>query len=176
MLSEKIVTDRLIIRKPMDGDHIAVFENWAQDKEVLRYLRWTPHKSLDITKEFIDLCLKKWNTQEEFSYMICLKESGEVIGMIASRENTFRSEIAYVLAKPHWNKGYMTEAAKVLIEEVLKIEKIYRVYALCDPENKASAAVMEKAGMTYEGLLRKWSIHPNISNIPRDCLIYSVTK
>ena len=175
MLPEKIVSDRLIIRKPMEGDHIAVFQNWAQDKEVLRYLRWTPHQSLDVSEEFIDLCLKRWDTEEEFSYMICLKESGEIIGMIVSRENTSRSEIAYVLAKSYWNKGYMTEAAKALIGELLKVEKIYRVYALCDPEN-SFAAVMEKAGMTCEGILKKWSIHPNISNIPRDCLMYSKTK
>jgi ribosomal-protein-alanine N-acetyltransferase len=36
--------------------------------------------------------------------------------------------------------------------------------------------VMEKAGMTREGVLRRWSVHPNISAEPRDSYCYSITK
>jgi len=50
---------------------------------------------------------------------------------------------------------------------------IYRVFATCDVDNPASAKVMEKAGMKYEGLLRRYMIHPNVSEEPRDCLMYA---
>jgi ribosomal-protein-alanine N-acetyltransferase len=54
--------------------------------------------------------------------------------------------------------------------------EIYRVWAVCDTENLASARVMEKAGMQREGRLRREIIHPNITEVPRDVYIYSLVK
>jgi RimJ/RimL family protein N-acetyltransferase len=50
------------------------------------------------------------------------------------------------------------------------------VWALCDVENIASARVLEKAGMTCEGTLKQFGIHPNISATPRDCFSYAITR
>jgi len=43
-------------------------------------------------------------------------------------------------------------------------------------ENLASARVLEKAGMHREGMLRRWSVHPNVSPEPRDCLCYAIVR
>lgn len=43
-------------------------------------------------------------------------------------------------------------------------------------DNPASARVMEKAGMKFEGLLRRYMVHPNINEEPRDCLMYAATR
>lgn len=96
--------------------------------------------------------------------------------MIDTKFDKFKVNFGYVLAKQYWNKGYMSEALKKLSEEVLKIDKIYRSWAFCDIENTGSAKVMEKSGMKFEGILKKWAIHPNISKEPRDCMVYSRTK
>jgi hypothetical protein len=53
---------------------------------------------------------------------------------------------------------------------------IFRIGAVCDVENIGSARVMEKAGLVREGLLRRWLMHPNISDEPRDCFIYARTR
>jgi RimJ/RimL family protein N-acetyltransferase len=50
------------------------------------------------------------------------------------------------------------------------------VNASTDIENIASQRVLEKAGMLREGLLRKYIVHPNISDVPRDSYIYAITK
>lgn len=50
---------------------------------------------------------------------------------------------------------------------------IFRVWAICNHENRASARVMEKIGMQREGLLRRGVLHPNVSAEPRDCWLYS---
>ncbi len=52
----------------------------------------------------------------------------------------------------------------------------YRVNASTDAENIASQRVMERARMQREGLLRKYMVHPNISDVPRDCYIYAIVK
>jgi hypothetical protein len=60
--------------------------------------------------------------------------------------------------------------------EFRKTYGIFRVWALCDVDNLASARVMEKVGMQREGILRRWILHPNLSDEPRDVYCYSVVK
>jgi ribosomal-protein-alanine N-acetyltransferase len=43
-------------------------------------------------------------------------------------------------------------------------------------ETLASARVMEKTGMTRAGLLRRWIIHPNISDEPRNCFSFAKVR
>jgi RimJ/RimL family protein N-acetyltransferase len=50
------------------------------------------------------------------------------------------------------------------------------VWATCDVENLASARVLERVGMTREGVLRRWTVYPNLGDTPRDCLCYSIVK
>jgi len=51
--------------------------------------------------------------------------------------------------------------------------EVIRIGAVCDVENIGSARVLEKSGFVREGLLRRWLIHPNISDEPRDCYSYA---
>ena len=53
---------------------------------------------------------------------------------------------------------------------------IWRLWSVCDVENAGSARVMEKAGLSREGLLRRWIIHPNLSDEPRDCFVLAKVK
>ena len=70
----------------------------------------------------------------------------------------------------------MNEALKSVVEWALAQPEIYRVWATCDVDNVASARVLERAGMGREGVLRRWLVHPNLSDEPRDCLCYSIVK
>ena len=88
----------------------------------------------------------------------------------------FKVAIGYVLAQQYWNKGYTTEAALAVTNWLLKQPDVYRVFATCDLENPASARVMEKVGMQCEEILRKYIIHPNISDEPRDSYMYAIVS
>jgi RimJ/RimL family protein N-acetyltransferase len=166
-------TPRLRLRLPRRDDAPAIFAAYAQDAEVTRYLTWRPHKSIEETYAIRDLMAKLWQDGEAFSYAITLTGDDTLIGMIAIHPDGFKASIGYVLARPHWGKGYMTEAVRVVVDWLLRQPDIYRVFATCDVDNPASARVMEKAGMKYEGLLRRHTIHPNVSEEPRDCLMYA---
>jgi RimJ/RimL family protein N-acetyltransferase len=166
-------TARLLLRIPRRDDAPAIFAAYAQDEEVTRYLTWRPHKSVEETYAIRDLMAKLWQEGGAFSYAITLKGDDTIIGMIAIHPDGFKVSLGYVLARPHWGKGYMTEAVRAVTDWLLRQPDIYRVFATCDVENPASARVMEKAGMKYEGLLRRYMIHPNISEEPRDCLMYA---
>ncbi len=175
-MEETISTIRLLLRKPEIHDHTAVYENWVREPEITKYLTWRPHKSPEETRSFIQQCIKDWESRTRFPFVICLMSTREVIGMIEFRIDKFKAEIGYVLYKKYWGQGYMTEALKEMLDLLLSQEKIYRVQAYCDIENAGSFRVMEKAGMKCEGILSRFAIHPNISDKPRDCYMFSKTK
>jgi RimJ/RimL family protein N-acetyltransferase len=173
---EKFETERLILRKPCMEDAPAIFTSYAQDLEVTRYMTWTPHKNIEETYGIMQIMLKSWEEGSAYSFAIVPKDFNSVIGMIAMHPDGFKVEIGYVLARPYWGKGLVTEAARALTNWLLQQPDIYRVFATCDVENPASARVMEKVGMVREGLLRRNAIRRNICNEPRDSYIYAIVK
>jgi [ribosomal protein S5]-alanine N-acetyltransferase len=173
---ELFITDRLLLRKPTLSDAEAIFNTYAQDPEVTRFLTWFPHKSILETQEFIIGCLASWKGGQRFPYVITLKENDSVIGMIEIRIDGFKADLGYGMGKNYWGNGYMVEALLALVGWALGQPGIYRVWAVCDTENTKSARVLEKGGMQREGVLRRFIIHPNISNEPRDCYLYAIVK
>ncbi|MBC7876130.1 MAG: GNAT family N-acetyltransferase [Anaerolineales bacterium] len=173
---EIISTVRLILRKPSMDDAPAVFAGWVQDSEVTYFLTWLPHKNIGQTESMLTRAIAAWDGDSRFPYMITLKESGTVIGMIDPQIEGHKIAIGYVMNKDYQGKGYMTEATRAIIDWAFGQQSIYRVYATTDVENFASQRVLEKAGMQREGLLRKYIVHPNISDVPRDSYMYAIVK
>ena len=171
-----IKTERLRLRKAKLADAEAIFRQYAQDPEVTRYVSWRAHRNLDETREYVQMCLLAWDVGKAFHWVIESAEDKQVMGMIIARVNAEKWELGYVLARVYWRQGYMTEALKAIIAWALKQKEIHRVWAVCDIDNSASARVMEKIGMQREGILKRWSLHPNLSDQPRDSFCYAITK
>ena len=70
----------------------------------------------------------------------------------------------------------MTEALTSVVTWALAQPEIFRVWATCDVDNVASARLLERVGMEREGVLRRWLVHPNLGETPRDALCYSIVK
>ena len=175
-MAEQFETERLVLRKPRLDDTRAIFEGWAQDQEVTRYLTWRPHERIEQTQEFVQSCIRAWEGETRFPYMITLKRSGEVIGMIDPRIKGPKVGIGYVAARAHWGKGYVPAATRAIIDWAFQQPSICRVYATTDVENIVSRRVLEKVGMQCEGILQKYIVHPNISHVPRDSYLYAIIK
>lgn len=176
MFPDTVETLRLHLRRPVTTDAERIFQRYAQDPEVTRYLEWIPHTSVETTKKFIAFCQDRWANAVAFPYVITRKEDGELLGMIEVRPNRHRANFGYVLARSYWGNGFMPEAIAAIVKITLGPPTIYRIEATCDVENKASARALEKSGFFREGLLRRYIIHPNISPEPRDSLLYALTK
>ncbi len=171
----KIETERLILRKLTLDDVNDIFE-YASNHEVPEFLPWETHKTIEDTLAFIKL------VEEEFKkfYFIVLgieiKEKKKLIGTIALRnwDKADRCiDIGYVLSKNYWNKGFTTEAVKAVIHFGFEQLNANRIEAHCDEDNTASYRVMEKAGMKYEGTLRKKIL---IKNKFTSIRFYSIIK
>ncbi len=98
------------------------------------------------------------------------------MGYLAFTLHGYALEIAYALAREHWGCGYMTEAVTAVVEAALADPRVFRIYAVCDVEHRASARVLQKAGMSLEGVARRSIIEPNLSPEPRDADVYAIVR
>lgn len=171
-----IETERLILRPPKYEDAEIIYKRYASDVEVTKYLIWSPHRSVQETVAFISRCINCWEDGAAFPYIISLKSTKEIIGMIELRSTPPKAEVGYVSAREYWGNGYMTEALMKIIDIGFEFEDIYRVFAMCDNENLSSRRILEKAGMQLEGIMRYYALFPFFGSEPRDCCCYAITR
>jgi len=155
---EIIRADRLLLRDLEEADWQAV-HSYALDPEVVRYMDWGPNTE-DETKNFIQRAITGQKEQPRKSYELAIVLEGDdkPIGgcsIHVSDPNNREGWIGYCLNRHFWRQGYGTETAKALLRLGFDHLNLHRIYALCDPENHASAHVLEKAGMQLEGHLRE---------------------
>jgi ribosomal-protein-alanine N-acetyltransferase len=174
---ETFETARVLARKPRAEDAPAVFAAYASDPEVTRYLSWKSYAKVEPLAEFLRGQARVWETGGgHFSWLLCLRDTDVPIGSIGCSLEGGKMLCGYVLAKRFWGQGLMTEALRWLVDWAIAQPEIFRAYAFCDLENPTSARVMEKAGMTREGILRRWHVCPSIGPDLRDCIICAKTK
>ena len=176
VLPEVIRTERLLLRAPLLEDAADLFEAYGRDTEIGRYMTSRPKQRIQEMEEFVAGCVAAWRGDQRRPWVLTRKPSALAIGMIELRLDGHRADLGYVLARAAWGQGLMSEAARAVVELALAQPGVYRVAANCDVENLASARVLEKAGMVREGVLRRYSVHPNLSEEPRDVLLYARTR
>lgn len=152
--TKMLETDRLILRRFTIEDASDMFQNWASDPEVTKYLTWPTHTDLDQTEDVITRWEDETIDNDVYQWAIELKEIGQVIGCISAvgmNEKVQSVEIGYCIGKEFWRKGYTSEALAEVMRFFFDEVGANRVEARCDVHNTNSAKVMEKCGMKYEG-------------------------
>ena len=173
MLPDRFETARILLRPISTGDAAAIFSTYAQDEDVTRYLMWRPHRNLGETQAYIRRCIVT-PPEVERTYMIAGRDDNRIRGAFALRQRApHRLDCGYVLASQWWRQGLMTEILTEVTDWALEQPSLFRIGAVCDVENIGSARVLEKCGFIREGLLRRWLVHPNMSDEPRDCFSYA---
>ena len=160
--SECIETSRLRLRRPISEDAEAIYARYASDPEVVRFMGWPLHRSLDDTRAFLKFSEAEWQRWSAGTYLIESRDDGRLLGSTGlSFETPTRASTGYVLARDAWGHGYATEALKGIIEVASKLG-VRRLYALCYTEHAASSRVLEECGFSHEGTLRRHSELPNL--------------
>ena len=151
-------TDRLTLRLLDMRDAQAIFEI-IQDEHVtkLTYMI-THHESLEDTEKWIERILDLYEKDGVIPFVVIDKHTDELLGCCFAwyLAKHARMDVGYFYKESSWGKGFATEALQALIQFLCTSTNCVRVEATCDPENKGSARVLEKAGMQYEGLLRNY--------------------
>ncbi|WP_313893046.1 GNAT family protein [Psychrobacillus sp.] len=149
---------KIILREMEERDWEDVHK-YASKEIVCQYQPWGPNNEQQ-TKDFVNEVLAdaKKEGRTRFVFSIIDKENESMIGAgefnIRDLANK-TGEIGYIVNPDFWGNGIATEVAKLLIEFGFKQLQFHRIYATCDPRNIASSKVLEKVGMTKEGLLRE---------------------
>ena len=169
-------TSRLLAKPAAVSDAPVIFDDYARDPAVARYMTWEPHRSVDDTVEFLRRCERVWAEGSAFPWSLWHKQDGAFTGLIEVRPGAHGVDLGYALARRWWRQGLMSEAVTSVVQWALGQPTIYRVWAVCDVENLASSRLLERVGMEREGVLRKWLMHPNMGQEPRDCLCYSIVR
>jgi [ribosomal protein S5]-alanine N-acetyltransferase len=118
-----------------------------------------------------------WESGAGYGFGIFLEDSQELIGRISLR-NVSRGAwqsctLGYFLDQANNGKGYMTQAAKLIVGFALEEAGLHRVQAAVMPRNLPSIRVLEKVGFAYEGYAK---FYLRINGIWEDHKIYSITS
>jgi RimJ/RimL family protein N-acetyltransferase len=121
-----------------------------------------PYREQDAV-DFIASCQAEVNVGSSVRFAITLRDNGLLCGGVGLRVEAEHqhAELGYWMGVPYWNQGYATEATRVVVAYGFERLGLHRIHASCFVYNEASARVLKKIGMNYEGRRRshicKWN-------------------
>ena len=151
-----IETERLILR-PMSVMDAEDMYDYAKRRDVTEYLLWSPHPSVQYTRDYLRYIEKRYAMGEFYDWAVVEKEGRKMIGTCGFTRFDFShnsAEIGYVLNPDFHGRGYGTEAASRVLRYGFEELSLHRIEARFMKGNEASLRVMEKLGMTLEGYRR----------------------
>ncbi|NLM52496.1 MAG: GNAT family N-acetyltransferase [Firmicutes bacterium] len=153
----QLETERLILRKLTLQDADDIFA-YGSDPEVSRFMTWETHQSIEETKSFINFILDKYEKDEAGEWGIVLKSTGKLIGSVGIPRYDLQNksaEIGYVLSRKYWGQGIMPEAVSRVLQFAFEEMGLNRIESCHYVRNEKSGRVMQKVGMSFEGVVRE---------------------
>ncbi len=154
-----IQTDRLLINEISwdDAEHIHAIHSIP---EVDEFNTLGLPKDLEETKSIMKSAIENQSnkTRKEYAWIVRLKGSRNIIGlcgMFLTADKFKIGEIYYKLIPEYWSHGFATEIAKALVNFGFNQCNLHRIEAGAAVENIKSLRVLDKIGMTKEGIRRK---------------------
>ena len=174
-LQPTLSTERLILR-PYSLDDVPDVVRLIGDARVSDTILTVPYPYSDHDGvSWISTREVEFRSGKSANFAITLAKSGEYIGGIGLNFNPAQNyaELGYWVGLPHWNKGYVTEAARAVVDWGFRERNLNRILARHVLHNLASGRVMLKIGMQYEGTLRE---HAHKGGVYFDMVMYGVLR
>lgn len=155
-----LYTKRSYLRKMMKSDSHDMYE-YAKSEEVTRYLLWEPHSSEMYTYKYLSYLQSRYRAGDFYDWAVIMKDTYKMIGTCGFTSFNFEAnsaEIGYVLNPDYWGRGIATEVVSEVVKFGFNELGVNRIEARYMEGNSKSRHVMEKVGMTYEGMHRE-SMH-----------------
>lgn len=171
--TKSIETLRLILRRFKPEDAEDMFNNWASDPEVCKFLLWGPHRDLDTTRKRIMNWVNNYDMNHSYVWAIELKSKNMAIGSISvewANDSSRACEVGYCIGKAYWSRGIMTEALRAVMHYLFYEIGYEHIQAKHDVLNVASGRVMQKSGMHFI----KYEYHVGVRRDGSfyDCAVY----
>lgn len=145
-------TEHLMLRRVDEKDVNEMFV-LRSDVQIMKYIPRTLVKNKEEALEHIANINAKIDSNEGINWGITVKGNNMLIGIIgfySINAEHYKAEIGYILHPEYSGKGIVSEAVKKLVTYGFNTMKLHSIEAIIDPENEASAKVLEKNGFTRE--------------------------
>ena len=172
---EGITDGSMRIRLRADSDTAAIVAA-CQDPEIPRWTRVPEPYDEGTAAEWAAESTRQQETGEGLHLVIVDAESDEFLGSIGVHDidsTEGRCNIGYFLARDARGRGVMTQAVRLLSRWAFENLPVERIEITIQPENAPSRAVAERAGYTFEGILRS---HTVIKGKRRDMAMHSLLR
>jgi RimJ/RimL family protein N-acetyltransferase len=161
-----LLEGELVNLKVLEKDDLPLLADWSNNPEFFSDF-WFPQMSKTEWEKRYDSLTpdKKWFFIE--------KKDGMKIGTVFHFLNGNFMEIGYILVPNERRKGYGYEAVKIIVDYLFLSKELVRVQAITGVDNFASHRVLERAGFTKEGIIRKSAF---IRGEWKDGCLYSILR
>ncbi len=173
-MSRIFQTKRLYYRPPAESDSRAIFDGFASDRDVTRYVGWPRHTEMTDTQDYLQRAQKQWEEWGMGPVLLECRQTGALIGTSGLEHLDMRTATTgYLVAKRYWGMGYATEALRAMLDLAMA-QDLKRVFAYCHWDHKASRRVLEKCGFALVNRLEKHLVFPNLDDCAQDVCEYEV--
>jgi ribosomal-protein-alanine N-acetyltransferase len=151
-------TPRLLLRDFAPADWPAIHA-LAMEPQVTRYQSWLRLHTEEQTRRWLRGVISHNQLQPRIAYNLAIElpQPREVIGWLGWGQPSDRSkgdyDFGYALHPAQWGQGYMTEALQAMVQFIFESLGATSIFGECALSNRASARVMEKAGLS---LVARW--------------------
>ena len=154
-----LTTHRLLLRE-LTWDDLTAIHHLNSHQEVAKFNTLGIPENQTITREVIRATVEDREKQPRTHYGWTIRTQRDDLfigetGMSLFAQRYRRASIFYNLLPSHWKQGYATEVVQALIIFGFDTLQLHRIEAGAATENVASLRVLEKIGMTREGMSRK---------------------
>ena len=157
--TKHLETEHLILRRFTLEDAEAMYENWAHDDEVTKFLSWPTHPNIEVTRYVLGEWVSHYSDDDFYQWAIVPKEcDGKPVGSIGVVKvfnDISAVQIGYCLGRKWWHQGITSEALNTIIGFFFNEVGMERIEAIHDTRNPNSGGVMKKCGMKHEGTMRR---------------------
>ena len=174
MIAPVLESNTIKMRRLEHGDIASIIE-YASAIEVARNT-FVPHPyPPEAAIDFVTTTREAWGNDDSYTFGLVEKESGDFVGAMGLHPEPRHhlAEIGYWIGKPHWGKGYATQALGLIIRFAFEEVGLNRVQARHFTSNPASGRVMQKANMQYEGTSRQAMVHRDVY---KDTVLYAMLR
>jgi len=145
-----LITDRLILR-PFCEDDFAALRALVADPRIFQY-RSRNSITEDETRAFLAQACQALTEPSPPLYAFALlpRSTSQIIGecgLTRLADQPTAAFLWYSLGPQFWKQGYMTEAARAIVQFGFTSAGFQRIVASCHPDNHASRRILERLGM-----------------------------
>ena len=140
---EVVTADRLTLRRPALTDAADIYA-YAHDPEVTRSMVWPTHTDIAESLAFLEACRSRWESSEEYCWVITITPENRAIGAIGCRIREYDADFGYVGGAPGKINLYVGKTPiKFNIPEAEAVERLVDLIRehgkWVDPEPPAEA-------------------------------------